>query len=72
MCIMTMKPDFTKSDREFLFACPKGKWFREDDMILFRRYRYLLSRLAELGGAEWRAVGPIEHLSREYRIKDDR
>jgi len=54
---------FTKSDKEFLAECPKGYWFGEDEMILWRRYRYRLSRLAVAGVAEWRGVG-----TREYRV----
>jgi len=57
----------TKSDLEFLSKCPKGKWFSEDEMFLWRRYRYRLSRLAERNMAEWRC---FEIGTREYRIKE--
>ena len=58
----------TKSDKEFLAACPKGRWFSEDEMILWRRYQYRLRRLDVAGLAEWRGgvVG-----CREYHVKDN-
>lgn len=45
----------TKSDIEFLAECPRQIWFPEEKMILWRRYRYRLQRLANAGIAIWMA-----------------
>jgi hypothetical protein len=57
----------TKSDKEFLADCPKGRWFSEDEMVLWRRYQYRLRRLDVAGVAEWRGGGVVG--CREYHIK---
>lgn len=61
--------ELTKVDRGVLEKCPDG-WFDIDRMPLIKNAFHRLQRLADRGLLEWRVVGPVECLRREWKRTD--